>query len=137
MRGSHADDKRNPDQFGADGNDAPRSPGGNSCRSRRGVCRARDFGADGAVDGGADLFEELEDGAAGFADHGRVGGDAVDEPGGGEFTDVVDVGAVDEEFHVGGTAGVVGLEGAVGRGIEQEVAEVAEVAEMGGRRDLD
>lgn len=60
-----------------------------------------DLGGNGALDEGADLLGDLKDVAAGFQDQGRVGGDAVDHAEVVELTDGVDVGGVDEEFHLG------------------------------------
>ena len=60
-----------------------------------------DFGADRALDDGADFGHDIEDLAAGLGDQGRVGGDAVQQAGGGEGFDLGRVGGVDEEFHGG------------------------------------
>ena len=59
----------------------------------------RDLGADRARHDAADLGDHLEKVAAGFGDQRRVGGDSVDQTGGGKLADLVDVSGIHEEFH--------------------------------------
>ena len=60
-----------------------------------------DFGGDGAVDDPADFLHHLEELAARFRDQAGVGGDAIEQAGGGKVGDFGHVGGVDEEFHGG------------------------------------
>ena len=76
------------------------------------VCEALAFAHHGLVFGGrhlgadvaghhlADLLDRVDHVAPGFRDQRRVRGDAVEQPGRRELADFVEIGRVDEEFHV-------------------------------------
>jgi hypothetical protein len=58
------------------------------------------FRGDGTWHDAADLLDHFKELATGFVDQRRVRGDAVEKPRLGKLTNVVDVGSVDEEFHL-------------------------------------
>lgn len=58
-----------------------------------------DFGADRAIDNGADVLKHVGEAATGLGHQRRVGGYAVDQAGGGQLADLIDVGGINKEFH--------------------------------------
>ncbi len=57
------------------------------------------LGADRPIYDGADLLGHFHEIAARLGNQRGVGGNTVEQAGGGQFADVIDLGGVDEEFH--------------------------------------
>ncbi len=58
-----------------------------------------DFGGNRAIDDAADFLDHFQEFAARLVDERRVGGNAVQQAGGGQIANVGGVGGIDEEFH--------------------------------------
>lgn len=57
------------------------------------------FGRNRTIGDLANLCDHFLEVATGFNDQGRVGGDAIDQTGCGQFANVVGIGSIDKEFH--------------------------------------
>src|SRR5689334_16099566 len=58
-----------------------------------------DFGADGAGNDLADLSHHVDELPPGLHHQRRIGGDAVDQAGRGQFADLVDLSGIEKELH--------------------------------------